>query len=142
MSERLKDRHLFNLAFKKRLKLHSKLLTLYYLLKKKDINRFDKGLDFPKTAFAVGVNINKSAVKRNLIKRRIREAYKIVKKNLNLENNSGGKRFQKISVLIWVANPAIKDATFIQVKDSVENLLNKLNIVENPDKFQPQTRKG
>ena len=108
-NERLKDRYLFNLVFKKKIKLYSRFLTLYYLRGKKDINMF------PKSAFAVGLNIDKRATRRNLIKRRIREAYKIVKKKL-----------PKISVLVWVANPPIKDATFIQVKDSVQNLLCKL----------------
>ena len=108
-NERLKDRYLFNLVFKKKFKLYSRFLTLYYLRGKKDINMF------PKSAFAVGLNIDTRATRRNLIKRRIREAYKIVK-----------KKIPKISVLIWVANPPIKDATFIQVKDSVHNLLSKL----------------
>lgn len=107
--ERLKDRYLFNLVFKKKFKLYSRFLTLYYLRGKKDINMF------PKSAFAVGLNIDKRATRRNLIKRRIREAYKIVK-----------KKMPKVSVLIWVANPSIKDATFIQVKDSVQNLLKRL----------------
>ena len=120
-AERLKERYLFNLAFKlgktKRQKINSNLLTLYYLFKRKDINTL------PKTAFIVGLSVNKKANKRNLIKRRMKAAYQSIKKKLFLLPNN---KLKDISVLIWIANPAIKDATFEQIKSGEENLLNKL----------------
>ena len=116
-SERLKEKYLFNVAFslgrKKKQKLSTNLLSLYYLFGKKDIN---------KSAFVVGIKIDKRATKRNLIKRRMISAYKLVKKINNGLNSS------KASVLIWVAHPEIKNATFKQIKDSMDTLLNKLRL--------------
>ncbi len=122
--ERLKDRHLFNLAFnvgqKKKQKIHSNLLSLYYLYKKKDINRFPNEQNLPKAAFVVGTRIDKKANKRNLIKRRMRAAYRLVTKKLY--NSPVNKPF----ALIWISNPAIKNATFDQIRNSMEVMLRKL----------------
>ena len=118
-SERLKDKYLFNVTFnigkKKKQRLNSNLLSLYYLFKKNDINTL------PKTAFIVGTRIDKKANKRNLIKRRMRSAYKLLKNKLISTN----KTFS-ISVLIWIANPDIKNATFEQIKDTMYNLLGRV----------------
>lgn len=115
--ERLKDRYLFNLTFKKKNKLASNLLLLYYLLNRKDIN------DLPKTAFIVGLSIDKRATKRNLVKRRMRTAYKELRKSVGNLN--------KISVLAWIGKESIKNATFKQIKESMESLLKKLVIFKN-----------
>lgn len=116
-TERLKERYLFNLVFNKKYKkshrLSSDLLVLYYLLKKKDVN------NLPKVAFVVGLSIDKKSNKRNLIKRRMRAAYRLVKKKIINPNTS------KLSVLIWIANPAIKNATFEQIKTRMDGLVNK-----------------
>ncbi len=116
-SERLKERRLFTIAFKKKQRLSSKLLTLYYLYGKKDINAL------PKAAFVVGVSISKKANKRNLIKRRMRAAYRLIRKKfMNSKNN----KFNTILGLIWIANTSIMDATFEQVKAAQEELLSRL----------------
>lgn len=128
-SERLKEKYLFNLAFdlgkKKKQKINSSLLSLYYLYKKKDINKLPINVNRPKTAFIVGIRVDKKANKRNLVKRRMRAAYRlIIKKN--------AKRFKnKTSVLIWIANPLIKNATFEQIKDLMEKMLIKVESTEN-----------
>ncbi len=116
-SERLKERYLFTIAFKKKQRINSRLLTLYYLYKRTDINTL------PKVAFVVGVSINKKANKRNLIKRRMRAGYQLIKKKfINAENS----RFNAISSLIWVANSPILGATFSQIKTTQDELLTRL----------------
>lgn len=117
--ERLKDRRLFNLTFKKRQKRSSNLLTVYYLfpINKKDINYL------PKTSFIAGLNIDKRATKRNQIKRRMREAYKLIKKKLITTNNN---ILSLCSVLIFIANPNIKSATFEQIRETMLDLLTKI----------------
>lgn len=107
-AERLKERYLFNLVFKKNHKLSSNLFTLYFLTSK-DINKL------PKVAFVAPVSLDKRANKRNLVKRRMRNAYKFVKKVLS-----------NISCLIWIAHPRTKNATFLEIKDTMKILLGKL----------------
>ena len=107
-SERLKSRHIFNVVFKKNKKISSGLFTLYFLTSK-DINKL------PKVAFVAPVRLDKRANKRNLVKRRMRVAYRLVKKVLS-----------NISYLIWIANPRTKNATFLEIKDTMNNLLEKL----------------
>lgn len=117
--ERLKDRRLFNTVFKKKRKLHTQLLTLYYLNLRTDINKL------PKTAFVAGLKIHKSSVKRNQVKRRMKATYKnLKKKKLGIFAKS-----QMNYVLIWIANPPIIKATFLQIENSMEYLLKKLEKV-------------
>ena len=124
-TERLKERYLFNLTFKlgktKNQKFNSKLLSLYYLFSKKDINMFNIRPSI-KTAFIVGLRVDKKSTARNLIKRRMKAAYQLLKKTF-IEKPGN------ISVLIWIANPPIKNATFEQIKDSMKNLLMKLECI-------------
>ena len=124
-SERLKEKYLFDLAFnlgkKRKQKINSDLLSLYYLYRKKDINKSSFKTISIKTAFIVGLRVDKKANKRNIVKRRMRAAYAVLmKKNLNQLKN-------KISVLIWIANPLIKGATFEQIKTSMEKLIIRLH---------------
>lgn len=120
-SERLKDRYLFNATFniakRNKQKLNSNLFSIYYLLKKKDIN------SLPKTAFITGLRIDKKANKRNLAKRRMKAAYQLVKKKLISTNKDN---FYSISTLIFVANPDIKNATFEQIKERMDALLTRI----------------
>lgn len=119
-TERLKERYLFNTTFnigkKNGQRLSSDLLLLYYLFKKRE-----QEIQLPKTAFIVGIKVENKANKRNLIKRRMRSAYRFFRERLISNSN-----LKKISVLIWIASPNIKNATFKQIKDSMENLLKKL----------------
>ena len=119
-TERLKERYLFNTTFnigkKNGQRLSSDLLLLYYLFKKRE-----QEIQLPKTAFIVGIKVENKANKRNLIKRRMRSAYRFFRERL-ISNS----KLKKISVLIWIANPNIKNATFKQIKGSMENLLKRL----------------
>ena len=107
--ERLKEKYLFNLAFKKKQKLSTPLIHLYYLFNKKDINRLN--------AFIVSTKIDKKASVRNLIKRRMKAAYNLIKNMLTQD---------KSYVLIWIAGQDAKNATFEQIKTAMKTILSKL----------------
>ena len=128
-SERLKDRRTFNIVFslgkKKNQKIHSPLLSLYYLFRTKDINTLSNQQN-PQVAFIVGLKIDKRATKRNLIKRRMRVAYRTISRNtVNLIRG-------KYQALVWIANISINSATFKEIKLSMEMMLAKLNKFERP----------
>ena len=133
--ERLKEKKLFNIAFTKKQRLTTGILSLYYLFFKKDINKLQKKQTIAKAAFIVGLRVDKRATRRNLIKRRMRAAYRLtVKNNINLDDNN-------LSALIWIANPSIKDATFEQIQNSMKNLLNKLRMLEKISPASKLTKK-
>ncbi|GEM_PF-2038422 len=121
-AERLKERYIFNIAFKKKQKISSPLITLYYFLQRKDINRFKNGKSgFPKAAFIVSTKIDKRATERNLIKRRMKAAYTLLRKEISAEKTS------HINALIWIANPSIKNAVFQGIKSTMNALITKLD---------------
>lgn len=118
-SERLKDRYLFDVTFKigktKRQKLSSKYLLLYYLFTKKDHPKC-----MPKTAFIVGLKVDKRATQRNLIKRRMRASYQLIKKKLiNLNKNN-------LFALIWIANPEANTASYKEINQTMEKMLTSI----------------
>lgn len=120
--ERIKNIYLFNTAFnigrKNNQKITTDLLLLYYLFKKKEAS-----LGLPKTAFVVGTKIEKKASKRNLIKRRMRSAYRFFRDRI-VKND----KLNKVSVLIWIANHKIKEVNFEEIKNSMKKILDKLEL--------------
>ena len=69
---------------------------------------------------AVSVKIAK-AVKRNLIKRLIRENYRLIEKNL--------KPGYSI-VILWKKKATVEKATFINIKKDMNKIFDKANILE------------
>lgn len=118
-SERLKDRYLFDVTFKigktKKQKLSSKYLLLYYLF-----NRKGQTVSMPKTAFIVGLKVDKRATQRNLIKRRMRASYQLIKKKLINSNKNN------LFALIWIANPEANAASYKEISQSMERMLTSI----------------
>ena len=71
----------------------------------------------PKVAFVVSKKIHKRAVKRNLIKRRMREAFKIL-----MQENT---QYTKWMSLIFTAKKECLDSDFQKIKSEMKQALDK-----------------
>lgn len=75
-----------------------------------------------KVGFVVSKKIHKRAVKRNRIKRLMREAYRIALKNGDIEES------QRWISMIFTARQACLEADFKQIYNSVVTLIKKMNL--------------
>ncbi len=110
---RLKNEKAFSATFRIRNCKSNEFLTLYVGKDKTD----DK---IPtKAGFVVSKKIHKRAVKRNKIKRRLREIYISAVKNHSADN------LQKAMSLIFIARGKALEASFSELQDAVLNLMKK-----------------
>lgn len=110
---RLKKRSAFKATYKVKNSTHSGGVTLFAgILKKEECHT--------KVGFVVSKKVHKRAVKRNRLKRLMRESYRLLLK----ENKLGDS--QKYLSLIFVASEKALDKDFKSIKLSIENLLEKI----------------
>lgn len=99
-----------------------KVLTKGEYYSGKYLDVFVKKNNFPVNyiGIAVGVKITK-AVKRNRIKRLIRENYRLMEKNLKTGYNM---------VFLWKKKVDIKNATFTNIKEDMVNIFERIGILD------------
>lgn len=109
--ERLKKSSEFSAVYNHKKSVANSLLILYTGWKKHSNN------ELTKVGFVVGKKISKRATKRNKIKRFMRESYKkvISEENMNIQWNK----------LIFLARPNILDVEFKDVYDNIIDCLKK-----------------
>jgi ribonuclease P protein component len=107
---RLKKDKEFEAVFKGGRTLKGKGVFLRYLI---------NGTDKTKVGFVVSKKISKLAVERNKIKRRMREIIRLKKKDIK----------EGLSVVI-VSLPPIKGMDYKEIKDDLENLLTKEELIK------------
>lgn len=99
-----------------------KILTLAkisaYFPNKEDPETFKNQL---KIAFAVGLKISKSAVKRNRVKRQLREVVRLLLKDQCLQAGH---------YLLFIAKPAILAKNYAEISKEIELLLAKSGILK------------
>lgn len=88
-----------------------------YFPKKEDVDKFKKQL---KLAIVVGVKVSKSAVKRNRLKRQIREVARLLIKDNHLSEGY---------YLMLVAKKDILDKNYAEISEEIGLLLEKVKIL-------------
>ncbi len=110
--ERLTKSSEFAYIYRKKKSVANSLLILYVGNKKRE------GTTPTRVGFVVGKKVHKKAVKRNRIKRLIREAYKNLGKSQNFSLKVYG-------TLIFIARPAIIESDYKTVRAAVEDCVKK-----------------
>lgn len=106
----LKKNYEFENVLKKGKFYIGKQITIYISKNREDVNIF-------------GIAISKKtckAVKRNYIKRKIRENYRLIEKSLKKGNNI---------VFLWNKKVPVEDANFHIIKQDMEKLFNKAGLL-------------
>lgn len=111
---RLKNKKAFNAIYKLKNSTHKGGVSLFAGLKKKDETQTTK------VGFVVSKKTHKRAVKRNRLRRLMRESYRILQKENNLKNS------QEYMSLIFVGTENALGKNFQEIKNIVEHLLERL----------------
>ena len=110
---RLKKRLAFKATYKVKNSSHKGGVTLFAGILKKE--------DYPtKVGFVGSKKVHKRAVKRNRLKRLMRESYRILLKENNLGNS------QKYMSLVFVGSENALDKSFAEIKSSIQKLLERI----------------
>ena len=110
---RLKKRLAFKATYKVKHSSHSGGVTLFAGIEKND--------NVPtKVGFVVSKKVHKRAVKRNRLKRLMRESYRILLKEKNLGYS------QKYMSLVFVGSQKALDKSFIEIKNNIIRVLEQI----------------
>lgn len=111
--ERLRKNQDFRKVFKLKCSVATHNIIAYVTPKS-----IDPTTDYPKVGFIVAKKVEKKATGRNKIKRRMREAYKNIRKT-NIET------VNEFDSIIFIARPAIIDSDYIDIYKNIELCLQK-----------------
>ena len=110
---RLKNRSAFKATYKVKNSSHKGGVTLFAgILKKEDT--------LTKVGFVVSKKVHKRAVKRNRLKRLMRESYRLLLKENNLGNS------QKYLSLIFVGTENALGKNFDEINNAIKKLIEEL----------------
>lgn len=111
---RLKNKKAFNAIYKLKNSTHKGGVSLFAGLKKKDETQTTK------VGFVVSKKTHKRAVKRNRLRRLMRESYRILQKENNLKNSN------EYMSLIFVGTENALGKSYQEIKNIIEHLLERL----------------
>lgn len=111
---RLKNKKAFNAIYKLKNSTHKGGVSLFAGIKKTDNDQPTK------VGFVVSKKTHKRAVKRNRLRRLMRESYRILQKENNLKNS------QEYMSLIFIGTENALGKNFHEIKNIIEHLLERL----------------
>ncbi len=120
---RLKKRSAFQATYKVKNSTHSGGVTLFAGKLKTVIKQDNEGSIFTpptKVGFVVSKKVHKRAVKRNRLKRLMRESYRLLLKDGNLGNS------QKYVSLIFVGSGRALGKDFDYIKTNIKKMLERI----------------
>lgn len=111
---RLKKRSAFKATYKVKNSSHKGGVTLFAGILKKDDTTPTK------VGFVVSKKVHKRAVKRNRLKRLMRESYRILLKEGNVGNS------QRFMSLVFIGTEKALDKSFFEIQASISKMLEKI----------------
>lgn len=119
-AERLTKAGLFQRLHSARKVISAKLVSLYVL------ERQSRSAPRPPlVGFVVGKKVHAKATQRNRMKRRVREAYRLFRKQLTESGEIEKYNLHQWYALAWHVKPEALDASYSEISDSVAECLEK-----------------
>ncbi len=118
---RLRKMKDFDILFKEGRFVNDGLITLkFWQIEPEKYPKRDYSKDDLRLGFVVGLKVSKSAVKRNRVKRQMREVVRLILKEDKLKLGFH---------TAFIAKPGILDKEYDQIEENIMNLLKKANIL-------------